>query len=426
MRPFPSLIVCLTALVAAASTVPTPVRSVEEFRTGAIRIYGNKKIKSYIIRRAIPLKTGEPFTSTGLDQSREKLRALPGIDYSEIRVAHSPDYLTLNLSVIITEKSARSGTLLIERGYQNKMSFGVTAEERNFRGRSERVHASVLLRGNRVIEAGWANPWLGGTRVGLALDGHFKSYRYVYDDVAPPLRGAQVKRWGGLIELSRTLGGTGLTMAGTLGYEDVSGAVAGLTVDADGDRHVSVGARLTHDNRDEPVFPWSGARVSAGIRRVAVGDDAAALTEGSVHASAFHSVASRLVLALSAGYTGRDGANIPAYRREHLGGARTLRGYDYGSFNGVSAVVGTVECRMPLNFSPSRSVGDVLAGISTHVFVDAATAWESGESLSADRLRGTFGLGVALLSTDLPGIRLDYGWHPESSGRLEVDVGMKF
>jgi hypothetical protein len=65
-------------------------------------------------------------------------------------------------------------------------------------------------------------------------------------------------------------------------------------------------------------------------------------------------------------------------------------------------------------------------GISAHLFADAGGAWEDGQDLNSNIFHGTFGLGILVLNGSVPGLRIDYGWHQNSNGRWEVDIGAKF
>jgi outer membrane protein assembly factor BamA len=212
----------------------------------------------------------------------------------------------------------------------------------------------------------------------------------------------------------------------SIGLEAVDGGTDGVTLQPDGDRYLTASVGLDYDGTDSARFPWSGVRVHAAATEIGPADDAYSIHEGRIDASAYLSILARTVLALGADATYRDGDNVPLYRREHLGGSKTLRGREFGSFHGTRSMVVGAEYRVPVNFSRLEPVEDLLLGISTHLFADAGAAWEDGDRLAADMFHGTFGVGVLILNGSVPGLRVDYGWHRHSNGRWEIDVGAKF
>lgn len=391
-----------------------------------IRIFGNEKIKSYIIARAIPFGAGDYFDKELLQRAREQVRAVPGVDYSEIRIGYVPLDSTTIVSVVITEKPTLRGRILASRGYENKISFGIKAEESNFRGRSETIYALGMMRGNTVFEAGWKNPWIGKSlRLGIGFDAFYEKYNYVYDDAGPAFAGAEIERVGAAASLFHPLGAyQRVTIAA--GIETISSPIDGVALSGDRDSYLTASLSFERDSRKSRSFPWDAAFMTARAELIGPGDDSFSLFEGSIDARKYVSLFSRTVLAAQCVYRMRDGDAIPLYRREHIGGARTLRGYDYGTFNGTSSLLGGMEYRIPFNFSKDEPIEDLLVGVSMHLFAEAGTAWEKDEDYSNDLLHGTFGLGISLLTLNASGIRFDYAWHRRSSGRWEIDAGLKF
>lgn len=392
-----------------------------------VQVGGNEKVKTYIIRREIPFFPGDPLDPQKLREARSRISQVPGVDYSEIRIIENDADSTRALLAIVTEKSALDGYPVVKRGSQDRMSFGVRAVQRNFRGRSESLSCSLLFRANTVVTAAWENPWLGSgqSRIGLGLRAFYKDYEYVYDDVGGAFKDAGIERYGLDLSVFRTFARR-LRLTLGLGYERVESGNRFVTNDPGGDAYVAASLGVRYDGGDGRRFPWSGVVLEALGREVGPGTDEYSIHEGHAAAAAYAPLAGRAVLALGGSLDYRSGDRIPAYRREHLGGSGTLRGHGFGTFHGIRSVISSVEFRVPLNFSRARPAEDLLLGISAHLFADAGAAWEDGENLDGEKFHGTFGVGVIILNGSVPGLRIDYGWHRHSSGRLEVDVGMKF
>jgi len=406
---------------------PFPAAAGEPMKTGEIRIYGNQKIKSYIIRREIPLRTGEPFDQAKVAEARKRISEIPGVDYSEIRVAYTPADSALSLSVVVTEKSTFTGFPVIQRGYENKFSFGLWVADENFRGRSEKIGASILLRGNTVVSAGWENPWIGrGPRIGFGVDGRYVTYVYVYDDLGGVFEGTDLTGAGGGVSLFYSFAAN-TRLYTRFGYQYADADREYATIKPGGDQFGTVTLGFRYDGRSSERFPWSGWYLVAEGETFGPGDEAYSILEGRLDARLFLPVFDRTVFGLQLKTNVKDGDEIPIYMREHLGGGWTIRSYEYGTFNAVSSIVTGAEFRIPLNFNRQRTVEDLLFSASIHLFADAGATWELDQSPDDEDLwHGGFGIGVHLMNPWVKGLRIDYAWHRKSSGLLGVEVGAKF
>jgi outer membrane protein assembly factor BamA len=416
-------------LLSAAVCPPDGARAsaAEPLKTGEIKIYGNHKIKTYVIRRAIELRTGEPFDQAKVEEARRNIRRIPGVDYSEIRVTYSFADSALSLGVVVTEKSAFRGDPIIQRGMQNQFSYGLALSEHNFRGRSELLSASAMFYGGTVARARWENPWIGqGPRVGAGVSAEYMNYEYVYDDLAGAYEGARIERFGGELTIFYTFR-SGFRLLASAGYAAAESDREGVTNDPGGDRYPSVTLGLDYDRRGSSLWPWSGWYLRADATAVGPGQDAFSIRRSRLDARLYLPVFNRTVLAAQIRPRINDGDRIPVYMREHIGGGRTVRSYDYGEFNADNSMVAGAEYRIPINFNRRHSVEDKLLAVSLHVFADAGVAWEQDQSPDdGDLWHGGYGVGVLLLNAWFRGLRFDYGWHRGSSGMFHFEIGPRF
>jgi outer membrane protein insertion porin family len=421
----------LTLLVFLISNTgfPPGTRAEPPMRFGEVRIVGNKKTRDYVIRREIPVRRGEVYDKARVAEARSRLAEVPGVGRSEIRLVYVPADSALRLDVRVTEKRTFRAAPLIRRGYENIYSFGLWLADDNFRGRGEALDLAVLLRGNTVVRGRWENPWLGqGPRVGIGVDARYRDYRYVYNDLGGVFEDGRIRR--GDIKLSFLYSfRRNFRVFLNTGYEQVEGDVDGITVKPGGDRYATVFAGTRYDGRGSRLFPWSGAYVRAEAGVYGPGDAAYAIAAGRLDARVFVPVRNRVVLGARASASVKDGDTIPVYLREHVGGGLTLRGYDFGAFNGTNAMLAGAEFRIPVNFNRERTVEDKTLSASVHLFADAGVAWEPDQSPDPGRWHGGFGGGVHLLNSWVQGIRIDYGWHGGeggSTGRVHVEIGAMF
>lgn len=418
----PPLVLLMAVLTPGEAAASEPFA----LKVGEIRVHGNQKIRPHILIREIPFKRGDTYDEEKLDRAHQRIRTIPGVDYSDIRVALSPRDSLLIITVVVTEKPTFNGRPLIRRGYQNKMSFGLELWEKNFRGESEELSGLFLLRGNTLFSASWSNPWIGmGPRIGVGLELFYKDYVYVYDDMGAVFTDAPVERFGGELSLFRNLGDrTRISLGG--GFESAKITRLGDFPDPDWETFASASVTLSYDSRQTLVYPWNGIYFQTVAKEIGLGNENVTAHEGIADLRLFKSVFGRTVLAGHGRLHYRDGDKIPVYRRDHIGGSQTLRGYDFGSFHGYRSFVTGVELRLPMNFSMELPVEDVLLGMAFHIFADAASAWDDDKDLSVDNFHGTFGAGVVFISEGLSGLRFDYGWRMHDPGRFEFDVTMKF
>jgi outer membrane protein assembly factor BamA len=419
----------IAALMVTASTAvaPSGADTGTPPRTGRINIYGNRITKSYVIRRVIPLRPGDPYDRARVDLARERIGQIAGIDYSDIRVSYSLEDSTLSLDVAVTEKSAYQGYPVVQRGLENLFSFGAYAANENFRGRNETIGASALFGGGTVVNVMWENPWLGeGPRIGIGLSGKYRNYKYVYDDLEGIFEGAGITQYGGEFSLFYTFW-SGFRIIAGAGYAVTDGDEEGVTIEPGGDRFPLYSLGLHYDSRDSHAWTWSGWYLKAKATAVGPGEEAYSILQGRLDARVFIPVFDRTVLALQVRPQVNDGDRVPVYMREHIGGGMTLRSWDYGEFNAASSMLTSAEFRLPVNFGRRDSIGDKLFAMSIHVFADAGAVWELDQSASdAELWHGGYGIGVVLLNSWFRGLRFDYGWHEGSDGRAHFEIGTKF
>src|SRR5690606_31405112 len=98
------------------------------------------------------------------------------------------------------------------------------------------------------------------------------------------------------------------------------------------------------------------------------------------------------------------GGGLPRPERFRLGGSETLRGYNFGEFEGDRMLVLNAEFRFP--------IVDAVEGV---VFADFGRTFSAGEGISFSDLKAGYGVGIRL-DTPLGIVRIDYGIG-ESGGR---------
>jgi len=278
---------------------------------------------------------------------------------------------------------------------------------------------------NTLLRVTWENPWITGNRLGAGVRANYQSYRYVYEDFDGIFAGARITTSGFALSAFHGFAPRSRVYF-QAGYQWTRGDQDGITIDPDGDRFPVLELGAEWDRRRSPSYPFHGTYALAIARTAGPFDDLYGIVEGVLDARAFHALTDEIVVAGHTVLAVRDGRNIPIYRRQHIGGGKTLRGWEYGTFNANNSFIAGVELRAPVNFSRDVPLEDVLIGIEVHAFADTGIAWERASQFAADGFNGGAGIGVSILNRQVQGLRLDYGWRRNSSGLFHVEIGLMF
>ena len=105
---------------------------------------------------------------------------------------------------------------------------------------------------------------------------------------------------------------------------------------------------------------------------------------------------------------------LPDSEKFVIGGSDSLRGYDYGEFEGDRMLFMNAEYRF--------DVLEVLQGV---IFCDVGQAWDKGESLNFSDFNVGYGVGVRVNVPVLGVVRLDYGFSKDG-GQPYFSFGQTF
>jgi outer membrane protein insertion porin family len=279
----------------------------------------------------------------------------------------------------------------------------------------------------------WTEPWLFDRPISFGIDLYHRDSRFVSDVY-------KERRTGGDLRLGKRLAEY---IRGDLVYKlerdeirDVSATASQAIKDEEGVFDVSsLEGALTRDTRNSPIYPTRGMRnsVSAEVAGGFLGFDRD-FTKYVTRHSLYVSLPLSLVLRLS-GQAGvveefGDSEDVPLFERFFLGGANTIRGFDFRDVGpkdefgepvgGESMIMGSVELTFP-----------IIEKLRGAVFYDTGNVYLEAWEFELGDLRAGAGVGIRL---ELPigPIRLDYGWpidrdeFQDSEGRFDFNIGYSF
>lgn len=184
------------------------------------------------------------------------------------------------------------------------------------------------------------------------------------------------------------------------------------------DRLWTVGTTVAIDTRANPSFPRNAVYVATGWNGLHV-NSAPVINRRTAEARGYLGVVGQAVVAARVQYSEAD-ATLPPYERYLLGGAPTVRGYEFGSFDGDKMLVTGAELRVPI--TPVISGGKF--GLTA--FYDAGKVIDHNARFDDVKWRRGVGGGIFLIASVVR-INLDVAHGlDEGKTRLHLSTGFTF
>lgn len=408
-----------------------------EPRINDIIIQGNKRTKTYVIRRNIPMEPGDLFNSTILRHSLTRLRNV-GF-FEDVSVGFEPVENSDDVDVIITVKEKRSASLIfsVSYGSSSGLGGGVSFRESNVGGRARvfEIGFDVDSDDEKNYWVSYSDPYMDSHTYSWKIGAYSRedddlTYRYNdgnrnrfdvfdYEEERKGLYAGFGRKFGGSDMFSWFLtadwhkseitwqeyGVGGFTAAESKEWFDYIAGEDSL------DSNVfSTTLEISRSNIDKYVSYPKGDRETIGIEQAweVIGGDWD-YTKYWAEAIAYVPVRGlddyidlgqtedRPILLAARVRAGFSNGDIPLSERYSLGGANSLRGFESGDFKGHEMFLANIELRVPIdeNFS--------LVG-----FYDIGNAWDTkrGDGFDLDDLEDSPGVGVRI-KTPLGNIRVD-------------------
>ena len=431
------LLSVLAGSVRAQDTIAPPPAdslSAETLFVDEVLITGNEKTKPFVIRREMSLRPGEPVTQERLDYDRERIYSLRLFNRVQVRAYPS----TPGKAKIVVEVDERwyifpFPILGVRDRDWGKVFYGAGAVHNNFRGRNEKLSASVILGYDPAFSLSYRNSFLdeNGT--------WFMDARTSYSRIrnrSPLVEGLfgeyEERHFNILANVGRRIGRHHSVWL-TAGYRliHVPNESVITTISGDGRDHFPVaGTGYLHDTRDLQEYPSRGTMV--GIAFIKSGLPGSYLDYYRIATDFRHFVP--LPGGLSVGarlFTDQGGGHeIPAYSRVYFGYGERIRGHFDEVVEGENLAGASAELHVPL--LPVRYLKlDLLPegfnlwrfGVSGALFGDAGTAWFRDTKFSTGNLTKGYGGGIHLLLPYSVVLRIEYAWDEQRNGELIIDLG---
>lgn len=385
-----------------------------------IVLFGNTRTKSDIILRELRLREGSPWSLDLLSDERAWLLRQDFLKRIEFQLKPGSTDLRSILMLVVQEKGmiAVSPVLSNQDVYGWYAGTGITL--RNLLGYRNRVDIIAQLGGLKHFEFRVSNPWIFRS---LRLFAEFRiyrtSFRYRFSDFPSSF---DERDTGVSFTLGKGIGRT-LHLGLCSGFERVWAENPEITVSPG--RHDNIFLLepfLRYDTRDWPLYPKYGWYLNAWVRRYGIqrgfrperiGIDIRAYTP----AYRDNILAVQAVAEISHG-------TVPVYKRIHIGGGRTIRGFSTGDLSCENSALISIEYRIPVLYIRNPTAG-LHAGYAVVLFSDMASTWYRIADWTPRDIRACLGIGVHAIWDHFV-LRGEYGYRGKGLGFINVGTGVKF
>jgi outer membrane protein insertion porin family len=365
--------------------------------------------------------------------------------FKTVNVDFEGDANNVDLVYELKEASARSVNLGGGYNFDDGVSVVLNYQDQNYGGVNDILSTSIGANQNDLLlDAKFVSPYRESDpdRLGYTLNAfRHGGFSPVFDDQIKLQNGDQVRerRLGGGASLQRSVAGwdasVGVNYTRTI-MSDRHGNV--FSRDADGyplswsgtgiDDLTTVFFSATHDLRDSPTKTTSGSLLSFTVEQsIPIGQGQIAMDRVRGNYSRYLPVQlfkskRPQVLAINL-QSGTVIGDLPPYDAFSLGGANSVRGYDWGRLgSGRSYVLTSAEYRVPVfpiagfaifaDFGSDLGTGDTVLGNPAGVRGEPGTGFGYGAGLRIDSPLGL--------------IRADYGIDNQGGSRVQLGIGEKF
>ncbi len=386
------------------------------FSVNKVYVHGNYKTKDKVIRRELIVYPGEVFNGQKIKTSQKRLENMGYFEKVKFSIEDSDKKDSKDLVFDVEEK--KTGAFSFGAGFSSIDSFVGFAEVsqsnfdlfnfKNFQGGGQKFRIRFEGGNKRQnFSINFVEPYFLERKLLFGFEGFVDRSDYLSGDYDEDRVGVTFRLGKALGEYLR--GDTFLTIENIDVDTDVVASQEILDEEGSYDM-VSVSFKLIHDTRDRIVFPTRGAKTT-GVFKIAGGTENYTRFDfkRSFYIAPFSNFPKHVIhLVHAAGIVGGfSGKRVPIFDRMFLGGANTIRGFEFRAvgpqdindepLGGKLKVWGSLEYLFP-----------IIDRVYGATFVDYGNVYKKAGDFGDDINVG-IGLGVRLHLPIGP-IKLDYGF----------------
>lgn len=408
-----------------------------------INIRGNDRTKDEVIRRELVVYPGEIYNEVKVKTSERRIQNLNFFQTVRSTPTATEDPGLYDMDLEVTEK--RTGQFVVGVGFSSiddligfmeisQANFDLLGWP-GFTGDGQKLRLRAQLGTQRQdLELSFTEPWFLDRKLALQTDFFRSDKQYLSSEYDQRNTGARVglaKALGRFFRLNVAYSLEEIVIS------DVAETASDIIKEEEGARTKSaLTTTLTHDSRDSFFVSTRGNRTSLTFE-YAGGPLAGETDLYRLEARTSHYVPLWLAHVLNlrgwASVVEPHGSSdrVPIFDRLFLGGARTLRGFEYRDvgpkdengepIGGSSGAFASAEYTIPISKS-----------FRVAAFYDIGMIWPDAYEFDTSTYNSDYGVGIRL---DIPGfpLRMDYAWPLEAdefndrdSGRFNFMIGYVF
>ena len=380
------------------------------------------RTKPYVFERVQEVRPGEIFKRENVESTmRELYRTGIFTSIEPVLSGKEDDPNARVVEFLVEERPTTSINGSISYGTSVGLVGELKLSDSNFLGRGQ--DASITLsasnKGDKTFDISWFDPWVKNTeRVQIGGNVYWNES---VDDNADRDEVEKVKKAGTRWTIGKGLN-SNLYVRLAARYDHFKELLGSKEVN-DKYNLLAIGPSLIYDTRNNSYSPSKGIYATMSYERGKLIHDPRKYDQFETDLRAYHPTffGDKNVMAYRVAW-GSTGSGTPEALKFSIGGAESVRGYDYGAFDGYDKFHATIENRTKIN--------DTLQLVA---FFDIGNAWQNesrdprtGKKIYKPNrkdahdfkdLKKGYGIGVRL-NTPIGPLRFDYGWpmDPEKKG----------
>ena len=378
------------------------------------------RTKPYIFERSQSVKPGEILEAKNVEATiRDLYRTGIFTSIEPVVSGSETDPNARSVEFLVEERPTTTINGSISYGTSVGLVGGLKLADTNFLGRGQEASINIEAsnKGDKTLDINWFDPWLRNTERVQA--GGAIYWRESVDDNAGPLDVEKVRKIGTRWTIGKGLNDK-IYVRLSARYDHYKEILGSKQIN-DTYNLIALTPSLIYDSRDNSFAPTKGIYSTLTYEKGDLIKDSRKYDQFEADLRAYHHTffKDKNVMAYRVVW-GSTGSGTPDALRFSIGGAETLRGYEYGKFEGFNKFHATVENRTQINKT-----------LQFVTFFDIGNAWQKSTvvggrkintpdrhnaSKFADLKKGV-GVGIRL-NTPIGPLRFDYGWplDPEEKG----------
>ena len=378
------------------------------------------RTKPYIFERSQSVKPGEILESKNVEATiRDLYRTGIFTSIEPVVSGSETDPNARSVEFLVEERPTTTINGSISYGTSVGLVGGLKLADTNFLGRGQEasINLEASNKGDKTFDISWFDPWIRNTERIQA--GGSIYWRESVDDNAGPLDVEKVRKIGTRWTIGKGLNDK-IYVRLSARYDHYKEILGSKQIN-DTYNLIALTPSLIYDSRDNSYAPTKGIYSTLTYEKGDLIKDKRKYDQFEADLRAYHHTffKDKNVMAYRVVW-GSTGSGTPDALRFSIGGAETLRGYEYGKFEGFNKFHATVENRTQINKT-----------LQFVTFFDIGNAWQKstvvgGRKINtpdrhnasnfADLKKGV-GIGIRL-NTPIGPLRFDYGWplDPEEKG----------